>query len=83
MRVARSAIALSTVCITSTMIVRRDQPRGLNSFRNVSGWRAAALSSFSGRVTRVPSPTITVYSELIESAASPYTTVSMCVSGSG
>ena len=30
LRAARSAIALSSVCITSTMIVRRDQPRGLS-----------------------------------------------------
>ena len=39
---ALNAIALSSVCITSTMIVRRDQPRGSSSFRNVTGWRAAA-----------------------------------------
>jgi hypothetical protein len=46
--------------MTSTMIVRRDQPRGSSSFRNVTGWRAAARASLSGRVTRVPSPTSTV-----------------------
>jgi hypothetical protein len=68
---AFSAIALSSVCMTRTMIVRRDQPRGSSSLMKVSGWRAAAPSSLSGRVTRVPSPTSTVYSALIESAASP------------
>ena len=59
-RRGRSAIALSSVCMTSTMIVRRDQPRGSNSRRNVTGCRAAARSSLSGRVTRVPSPTSSV-----------------------
>ena len=57
---ARSAIALSSDCMTSTMIVRSDQPRGFIVRANFSGLRAAAPSSFSGRVSAVPSPVSSV-----------------------
>ena len=67
----RSAIALSSVCITSRMIVRRDQWRGNRTFAQRVGWRTICASSFSGRVTRVPSPTSSVYSRCIESPSSP------------
>ena len=59
-RLGTSEIALSSVCMQSTMIVRRDQPRGEIVRSSRSGWRAIVPSSFSGRVTRVPSPTISV-----------------------
>ena len=71
LRRARSAIALSSDCITSTMIVRCDQPRGRLRRARRTGWRAAAPSSFSGRVSRVPSPTRSVKSALMLSPASP------------
>ena len=58
--VGRRAIALSSVCITRRMIVRRDQPFGHSTWANLSGWRTICPSSFSGRVTRVPSPTSSV-----------------------
>ena len=56
----RRAIALSSVCMTRTMIVRRDQPRGHITFANLPGWRRICASSFSGRVILVPSPTSSV-----------------------
>jgi hypothetical protein len=59
-RRGRSAIALSSVCMTSRMIVRRDQPYGLSTRIALTGWRSRAAIHFSGRVTRVPSPTSSV-----------------------
>ncbi len=49
-----SGLFMSRFCMTSTMIVRRDQPRGERVLSSRSGWRAIVASNFSGRVTRVP-----------------------------
>ena len=68
---ARSAIALSSDCMTSTMIVRFDQPRGLSVRASGTGWRTAAPASFSGRVSGVPSPTSSVNRPDTPSPASP------------
>ena len=59
-RLGRSAIALSSVCMTSRMIVRRDQCFGNSTFARRRGCRTICPSSFSGRVRRVPSPTSSV-----------------------
>ena len=68
----RSDIALSSVCITRITIVRSDQRQRLSwSCANRRGWRTIAAISCSGRVTRVPSPTISVLSQLIEPPALP------------
>ena len=56
----RRAIALSSVCMTRTMIVRLDHPFGHITLANLPGWRTICPSSFSGRVTLVPSPTSSV-----------------------
>ncbi len=63
--------ALSTVCITSTSTLRRDQWRSVRVFRKRPGWRAIAASQRSGRVTRVPSPTSAVYRPFIASPPAP------------
>ena len=70
-RVARSAIALSSDCITSTMIVRFDHPRGFSVRVRRTGWRTPAAASLSGRVSGVPSPTSSVNSGEAPSPASP------------
>ena len=57
--------------MTSTMIVRPDQPRGLSVFASVRGWRTAAPASFSGRVIGVPSPVSSVNRPDTPSPASP------------
>jgi hypothetical protein len=54
---ARSAIALSSDCITSSITMRRLQPTGQSVFSHCSGWRAMLPSHMSGRVTRLPLPT--------------------------
>ena len=60
MRRGANRSALSTVCITSTITVRRDQFGVASSRAKRIGWRAIAASQRSGRVTRVPSPTSAV-----------------------
>ena len=42
--------------MTRMMIVRRDQLLGESTLREARAGGAAAASSFSGRVSRVPSP---------------------------
>ena len=49
--------ALSTVCITSTITVRRDQLGVASRRAKLTGSRAIAARQRSGRVIRVPSST--------------------------
>src|SRR4051812_49746517 len=44
--------ALSTFCITSTIVERFAQPTGLNVRRKSTGWRRQVPSHLSGRVRR-------------------------------
>ena len=67
----RSAIALSSVCITRMMIVRRDQCLANSTLARRRGCIRIWAASLSGRVTRVPSPVSSVYSIRIESPSSP------------
>ena len=57
--------------MTSTMTVRRDQPRGQVTRAKRTGWRSSVPISLSGRVSPLPSPTSSVNIPLMLSPAAP------------
>ena len=74
---------MSSDCITRITTVRSDQFFVRKSFAQRRGCRMSCPISFSGRVTREPSPVSRVIMNLLVPPALPNTTDSMWVSGSG